>query len=194
MITAQRRFLQRTDAGIPFGGRASEDRSRRAAAKAGTLILYSRLISRYFDACRERIVMSSLLRDPAQLQRATGWNRDVATCPTERGHLRSYIAFQMASAGLSPPDEETSADSMAAFSAGILDSLKEKNRLLSEHRAPIDSRIEAFLNEHLSSEVGDKPLRLPSPSLTLDRHGMARELSLPVNGYSFQNDLVQSYR
>ncbi len=91
--------------------------------------------------------MSSLLRDPAQLQRATGWKRDVATSPTERGHLRSYIAFQMASAGLSPPDEETSADSMAAFSAGILESLKEKNRLLSEYRAPIDSRIEAFLNE-----------------------------------------------
>ena len=73
----------------------------------------------------------------------------LATCPTERDHLRSYIAFQMASAGLSPPDEETNADSMAAFSAGILDSLKEKNRLLAEYRAPVDSRIEAFLNEYL---------------------------------------------
>lgn len=138
--------------------------------------------------------MTSLLTDPTQLQRAIGWDRDIAADQTEREHLRSYIAFQMASAGLSPPDDKTSVDAMAAFSAGILESLKAKNRMLADHRAPIDSRIEAFLNRYFSEEVGDQPLRLPSQSLTLDRHGMARELSLPVNGDSFQNDLVQSYR
>ncbi len=100
----------------------------------------------------------------------------------------------MASAGLSPPDEETNADEMAAFSAGILDSLKEKNRLLADYRAPVDSRIEAFLNEYCREHVGNQPLRLPGRSLTFDRHGMARELSLPVNGHSFQNSLVNSYR
>jgi hypothetical protein len=136
----------------------------------------------------------SLLTDPSQLQRAIGWDRDIAASQIEREHLRSYIAFQMASAGLSPPDDKTSVDAMAAFSAGILESLKAKNRLLAEYRAPVDSRIEAFLNHYLSDEVGDEPLQLPSQSLTLDRHGMARELSLPVNGDKFQNDLVQSYR
>ena len=138
--------------------------------------------------------MSTLITEPTQLQRAIGWNRKVATNQRERDRLRSYIAFQMASAGLSPPDEATNADEMASFSAGILASLREKNRLLSEHRAPIDSRIESFLNEYFRGETDDRPLRLPSRSLTLDRHGMARELSLPVNGHSFQNDLVSSYR
>ena len=131
---------------------------------------------------------------PAELQRTLGWSRDIAYSPEERQRLRSYIAFQMASAGLSPPDAATNADSMASFSAGILDSLKEKNRLLAEHRAPVDSRIETFLNHYFGKEVGDAPLRLPSRSLTLDRHGMARELSLPVNGLSFKNELVESYR
>lgn len=138
--------------------------------------------------------MALLHWDPTQLQRTLGWQRDVATSPTERGHLRSYIAFQMASAGLAPPDEATNADSMATFSAGILESLREKNRLLSEHRAPIDTRIEAFLNEYFAEEVRERPLRLPGRALTLDRHGMARELSLPVNGHSFENELVKSYR
>jgi hypothetical protein len=133
-------------------------------------------------------------RQQAELQRSLGWFRSQAETTEERQRLRSYIAFQMASAGLSPPDAATSDDSMATFSAGILDSLKEKNRLLAEHRAPVDSRIEAFLNHYFAAEIGDQPLRLPNRSLTLDRHGMARELSLPVNGQAFKNELVESYR
>lgn len=135
-----------------------------------------------------------MITDTQQLQRALGWNREVASNKLERNRLRSYIAFQMASAGLSPPDEATNADAMASFSAGILESLREKNRLMSEHRAPIDSRIESFLNHYFASVLAGQPLRLPSRSLTLDRHGMARELSLPVNGNEFRNDLVSSYR
>ena len=138
--------------------------------------------------------MSSLIQDPTELQRAIGWDRGAAATSAEQSRLRSYIAFQMASAGLSPPDDDTNADSMAAFSAGILASLKEKNRLLAEHRAPVDSRIEYFLNDYFADETQGDELRLPSRSLTLDRHGMARELSLPVNGHHFKNELVESYR
>jgi len=138
--------------------------------------------------------VSTMISEAAQLQRATGWDRKLARSPQERDRLRNYIAFQMASAGLSTPDEANNSDSMASFSTGILNSLREKNRLLSEHRAPVDSRIETFLQEYFRGCTMDGPLRLPSRSLTLDRHGMARELSLPVNGHSFQNDLVSSYR
>ena len=136
----------------------------------------------------------SLVRNETRLQRRLGWNKQLANEPTERGNLRSYIALQLASAGLAPPDEDLSGGTMAQFSAGILDSLREKNRLLSDYRAPVDSRIEIFLNRYFASEVGDDSLKLPSRSLTLDRHGMARELSLPVQGHHFSNDLVNSYR
>ncbi|QDT07862.1 hypothetical protein K227x_62910 [Rubripirellula lacrimiformis] len=138
--------------------------------------------------------MSSLVKDPGALQRSVGWDAQVSAEPAERERLRSYIAFQMASAGLLPPDDETVADSMAAFSTGILDSLKEKNRLLAEHRAPVDSRIESFLQDYFRDEVGESALRLPSRSLTLDRHGMARELSLPIGGNEYKNELVESFR
>ena len=138
--------------------------------------------------------MSTMITEAAQLQRATGWDRKLARTPRERDRLRNYIAFQMASAGLSTPDEANDSDTMASFSTGILNSLREKNRLLAEHRAPIDSRIEGFLQEYFRDLSRTEPLRLPSRSLTLDRHGMARELSLPVNGHSFQNELVNSYR
>jgi hypothetical protein len=144
--------------------------------------------------------MSLNLQSP-NLQRSLGWDRDIATDPVQREHLRSYIALQLASAGLQPPDtrpggedESTGVDTMEAFSAGILESLRERNSVLAQYRAPVDSRIESFLNRYFAAEVGDDPIELPGRSLTLDRHGMARELSLPVGGNAFKNPLVSSYR
>ncbi|MGB7328187.1 MAG: hypothetical protein WBD31_25145, partial [Rubripirellula sp.] len=133
-------------------------------------------------------------QNSAILQRRVGWDAELSASASERERLHSYIAFQMASAGLSPPDDDPDSDSMAAFSAGILDSLKEKNRLLAEHRAPVDGRIESFLQDYFRDEVGDSALRLPSRSLTLDRHGMARELSLPIGGDHYKNELVETHR
>jgi phosphoenolpyruvate carboxykinase (diphosphate) len=137
--------------------------------------------------------MTSLIDDPELLQRAVGWNREVANAPEERAKLRSYMAFQLASAGL-PVPQSGDADPMASFSAGIFESLREKNRLLSSHRAPIDHRIEQFLGRYFGNEVGSDPLRLPDRSLVLDRHGMARELSLPADGVHYKSSLVSSYR
>ena len=136
----------------------------------------------------------SLIRDPEQLQRAVGWNKTISNDPVEREHLKNYLALQLASAGLFSPESDGNGQSMTAYSAGILESLREKNRLLAEHRAPIDSRIEAFLNRYFEDVLDDEPLRVPNRSLTLDRHGMARELSLPADGYEFENELVKSYR
>ena len=137
--------------------------------------------------------MANLINGSEEMQRALGWDRELSADSNEQDRLRSYIAFQMASAGLAPPSECHS-DEMAAFSAGILESLREKNHLLAEYRAPIDERIEHYLNDHFASVVGDRTLRLPSRSLTLDRHGMARALSLPIDGHEFKNELLSSYR
>ena len=137
--------------------------------------------------------MANLINGSEEMQRALGWDRELSADSNEQDRLRSYIAFQMASAGLAPPSEGHS-DEMAAFSAGILESLREKNHLLAEYRAPIDERIEHYLNDHFASVIGDRTLRLPSRSLTLDRHGMARALSLPIDGHEFKNELLSSYR
>lgn len=135
----------------------------------------------------------SLLHDVKELQRATGWNKTVATSKAERDNLRTYLVLQLAAAGLLPPDKDIG-NSMTEFSIGILDSIREKSRLLSAHRAPVDSRIEKFLGNYFANELDGQTLRLPAHSLTLDRHGMARELSLPIHGDKFENDLVSSYR
>lgn len=131
---------------------------------------------------------------PEKLQRTLGWDRERAQQRSEQAHLRSYLALQLAAAGLAPPVDDTSDSAMTAFSLGMLESLREKTRLLSDHLSPVDCRIEAFLRRYFAGVADEDPLRLPARALVLDRHGMARELSLPVRGDQFTNSLTSSYR
>ena len=135
----------------------------------------------------------SLYREASDLQRKLGWNKTITADPTDQKNLRNYLTLQLASSGLLPHGEHLG-DSMAEFATGILDSMREKTRLLSAHRAPVDSRIEGFLEEYFASELAGEQLHLPAQPLTLDRHGMARQLSLPMDGDDFSTDLVSSYR
>ncbi|MCC9603675.1 hypothetical protein LOC67_24260 [Stieleria sp. JC731] len=135
----------------------------------------------------------SLHREPKDLQRSLGWYRSGTTCPVEQENLKTYLELQLASAGILTSNAED-ATSMTEFSSGILNSIREKARLLASHRAPVDQRIESFLNQYFSDDIGDKKLRVPDGTLVLDRHGMARELSLPIGGDEFVNELVSSYR
>jgi hypothetical protein len=129
--------------------------------------------------------------DHAELQRALGWDRSTLADPAERERLRQHIALKLAAAGIYSSDAD---QPLANFSKGMLENLREKNRLLSDYRTPINGRIEDFLNDYFSDLELESPLRIPNNSLVLDRHGMARELSLPADGDSFTNKLVDSRR
>ena len=73
----------------------------------------------------------------------------------------------------------------------IIAQYREKERLLASHLCPVDQRIQTFLFDYLQ----DVPVsRLPLRTLTLDRPGMARLLSLPVDRDEFVSDIISSYR
>ncbi len=80
------------------------------------------------------------------------------------------------------------------ISRSILSNLREKNRILSEFLPPVDQRIQSFLNDYLGECFEGKVPSLPANSLTLERHGMARTLSLPPDRDSFTSDIVRSNR
>ena len=108
----------------------------------------------------------TLLTDPQELQIALSWDKERASDPQEKRRLRELIRQQI-------------------------------NRLRSKTSgpggiAPVDGRIEAFLQSHLGH--CDAALQLPRGAFALRRHGVARELSLPENGHEFKTDLVSSYR
>lgn len=129
-----------------------------------------------------------LLSDP---HRSLSWKREAARSSKSAAQLRQYIYMQMAASDL-VLDEEASAK--VDLPDGLLANLEEKNRLLAQLRAPIDHRIEAFLESEFEDCSPENPLRLPATTLVLDRHGLARQLSLPDGGDEFQSELVRSYR
>ncbi len=110
----------------------------------------------------------------------------------ERGQTLSYINMKLAAMGLAPCSGQDGG--LLELTGPILDSYLEKSRLLSHHLCPADQRIQNFLDGQLAGLSLNGPIRLPALTFILDRHGLARELSLPVAGDSFSNELLSSYR
>lgn len=134
-----------------------------------------------------------LVKDP---QMALGWRGREESNDTsaEREHqerLKDYLHMQLAVNGLALP---VSPADDSVWSGSLLSSLREKNRLLSTHRPAVDERIESFLKSHFREDWNEAPMTLPYPTLGLDRHGMARLLSLPAERNEFKNELLSSYR
>ncbi|QDU10990.1 hypothetical protein [Gimesia aquarii] len=116
-----------------------------------------------------------------------------ATCNEDRDEILRYLNLQLIANGY--PAALTDADrTFIDIAKGFLDNHRQKNRLLANHRCPIDQRIENFLQSHFSDVAGSENLKLPNRSLVLDRFGLARELSLPMDCDEFTSELVKSYR
>lgn len=106
--------------------------------------------------------------------------------------LQLYINLKLSSSG-QPPCLEGSSSDFLAVAGNLLKSYREKSRLLSGYLCPPDQRIQTFLDNYLADTEVSVP-RLPENTLILDRHGVARELSLPVGKNEFKGEYVSSYR
>lgn len=107
--------------------------------------------------------------------------------------LKLYINLKLASSG--QPTTQAGPDSeFLAAAQNLLHSYREKSRLLSNYLCPADRRIQNFIDDYLKDvELKEKP-SLPCNSIVLDRHGVARELSIPAGGDVFKSDIITSYR
>lgn len=102
-----------------------------------------------------------------------------------------YINLKLASMGL--PYFEGKGDEELKTAWDLIEHFREKDRLLSTHLSPADTRIQNFLDSYLS-DVKEDTERLPSNTFILDKHGLSRVLSLPVDKAEFKTNLVSSYR
>src|SRR5690606_3899198 len=118
----------------------------------------------------------------------------------DRREMIQYINLQLASIGqptfINETDTSTklSNDRFNTLTEGLLNSFREKTRLLSDHLSPADTRIQNFLNDYLKDLNFEKPYRLPATIFVLNEPGLARVISLPPNGNTFKNDLLSTYR
>ncbi len=105
-------------------------------------------------------------------------------------HLIAHINVKLALIGCQPvpmPGDREFVEIAAAMAAQS----REKDRLLGSHLCPADQRIQNFLHDYLQDIPAPK---LPTRTFTLDRPGLARVLSLPVDRDDFSSDIINSYR
>ena len=113
------------------------------------------------------------------------------SCPEEREMLIKYINLKLAAQGL--PVYEKADTTELEIAHELLESIKERNRTLGNCLPPVDQRIQNFLNRYLADTEDEVPT-LPADTFVLDRHGIARELSLPADGNEFSREDLTSYR
>lgn len=112
----------------------------------------------------------------------------------EKKRLHLYINLKLHSSGLPSCKAHDCDNDFFSTADDLLQSYREKTRLLSDYLCPADQRIQDFLDDYLQDSGCDKHPHLPSNTLMLDRHGLARELSLPADGDYFESEFVKSHR
>lgn len=73
----------------------------------------------------------------------------------------------------------------------VLGNTKQRDRI---ERAPVDIRIENFLNEFFQDTMPDQQMWLPKTTFVCSKHGVSRILSLPEGADEFHSEYVDSYR
>ena len=105
-------------------------------------------------------------------------------------HLIAHINVKLAMIGCQPVPMKGDKE-FVEIAAAMAAQSREKDRLLGQHLCPADQRIQTFLYDYLQ----DVPVpKLPARTFTLDRAGLARVLSLPVDRSDFSSDIINSYR
>ena len=123
------------------------------------------------------------------LTRSIGFPPSPSGAPNQR--LIQYINLKLASIGC-PRFAGAGESDLDEFAGALLVHQRETDRLLANYLCAADSRIQGFIYEYLQeSTVAPK---LPPHTFILDRHGLARALSLPPDRDEYASDLLNSYR
>jgi hypothetical protein len=122
-----------------------------------------------------------------------GLHPETAAYTHDEQSLLEYVNLKLTSIG-QPVFGDLSDSEFFGLSKSLLASYQEKSRLLADYLPPCDQRIQSFMMEYFSAlEIAEIP-HLPNSTLILDRHGVARTLSLPAKGDHFSSNIVDSYR
>lgn len=105
--------------------------------------------------------------------------------------IRDAVNIRLAALGEAYP--AGACEGALAPTRGILEVLREQDRLLTEHLCPVDARIQGFLESYLK-DCGAPVAKLPGKTFVLDQPGMARELSLPPGRDTYESPILKSFR
>ncbi|MEM7791337.1 MAG: hypothetical protein AAF546_08040, partial [Verrucomicrobiota bacterium] len=122
-----------------------------------------------------------------------GLHPDNAESTYDEAALIDYVNLKLATLG-QPGFGDPKGSEFFALTQSLLESFQEKSRLLRDYLPPSDQRIQDFIETYFSDLDPSELPKLPDTTLVLDRHGIARTLSLPAEGDHFSSNIVDSYR
>ena len=125
------------------------------------------------------------------LEHTVGLRPDGSVWLPDRHTAARSILLKLAAMGIEIPAAAAGDGDVFQLAGNLFARYREQARLLSDHLCPADRRIQHYIDE-LQGAAGT--VRLPAETLILDQYGLARELSLPVDGDRYENELVSSYR
>ena len=114
-------------------------------------------------------------------------------CSAKKMEELQQINLQLASLG-QPTCEVDGDQQYLKIADSLLKNHSQQRRLLAKYRCPADQRIQDFLNTYLLENGIDVAINLPGDTFVLERKGLARELSLPVQKNELHSAYVDSYR
>ena len=132
-----------------------------------------------------------------RLQETIGFFSTKAEADAARKRLRELANVKLASCGYAVPEEGEDSP-LLALGRSLLANFEEKLRIFGEPLCPVDQTIQDFLERYLGEErdgifePGES--MVPSSSLALDRHGLARVFSVPADSDTLTSDILSSYR
>src|SRR5258707_3721903 len=104
--------------------------------------------------------------------------------------LIPYINVKLALLGFAAVPSDQAAQ-LSDVVSSLIAQYRQKERLLANHLCPADQRIQNFIYDYLQ----DVPVaKLPLRTFVLDRLGLARLLSLPVDRDECVSGILSSYR
>ncbi len=127
------------------------------------------------------------------VKRAFGAGVDDESTLVKRDKVIQYIYLKLTALGF-PAEDQGEISEFLEVAKPLLKNYTEKARLLSSHLSPIGTRIQKYVDDTFGDYSHDLNLTLPEHPFILDRHGLARILSLPSDGDSYETDIVKSYR
>jgi phosphoenolpyruvate carboxykinase (diphosphate) len=125
------------------------------------------------------------------LTHSVGLRPDGSVWVPDRRAAAGSILLKLAAMGIEIPADAAGDEDVFHLAGNLFARYREQARLLADHLCPADRRIQHYVDELQGSAGG---VRLPGETLILDQYGLARELSLPLGGDRYENELVSSYR